>query len=318
MIRFDNLQVDLSSAYGGSDQKRGIIYQGDKYMLKLSDRVAEDKRIDLNSSYSNSSLSEYIGCHIIELIGLPVQATLLGKLHRWSDYHGKEVDDIVVACKNFLDSEHVLIEFKQLANTILPTKMGKIPKITEVYSAMQYNVYFTEKMASLALQRYWDTFIIDALLGNFDRHGNNWGYLVNKNTLAVSLAPVYDCGSCLYPQISDDGCKDILSNEDEINKRIYTFPNAALLLEDGRKANYFDYINNKCNPDCDAALLRIVPNISMTKIHDFIYSIDEISEIRKQFYFTMLDRRYKEIILPRYRKLVNESGNMSGTKSSIF
>lgn len=316
MIRFDDSQIDISSSYGGSDQKRGIIYQGAKYMLKLSDRVAETKRLDINSSYSNSALSEYISCHIIEMIGIPVQSTLLGRLNRWSDYHKSMIDDIVVACKNFLDPEHTLVEFKQLANTILPTKIGKLPKIEELYDTLQSNVYFSVVMADLAMKRYWDTFVIDALLGNFDRHGNNWGYLINKNTLVVSLAPIYDCGSCLYPQISDNGCEEILASEEEIHKRIYTFPNAALVLEDGSKANYYSFINERHNPDCDAALLRIVPNINFRLINGFIDSIECISSIRKEFYKIMLRKRYDCILLPRYSKLLNNGSNGSHTATS--
>lgn len=72
MVSFDNAELDIISMYGGSDQKRGIIYRGDSYMLKLPDRPADQKRLDLNSSYSNSAIAEYVSCHIIELIGIPV------------------------------------------------------------------------------------------------------------------------------------------------------------------------------------------------------------------------------------------------------
>jgi hypothetical protein len=64
MIDFTDCRVDLTANYGGSDQKRGIIYNGKRYMLKLSDRVPEEKRNSLNSSYTNSAYSELIGCRI--------------------------------------------------------------------------------------------------------------------------------------------------------------------------------------------------------------------------------------------------------------
>ena len=317
MVSFDNAELDIISMYGGSDQKRGIIYRGDSYMLKLPDRPADQKRLDLNSSYSNSAIAEYVSCHIIELIGIPVQSTEIETLHRWSAYHNSVINDLVVACKRFVDDQHILAEFKLLANTILPVKCGKLPKISEVYDVLQPNAYFTKQMARSALNRYWDTFIIDALLGNFDRHGNNWGYLINKDSKAVTLAPIYDCGSCLYPQVSDAGCEIILQNEAEIELRIKTFPNAALILNNGKKVNYFEFINSGSNTDCDTALLRIAPLIDLERICGMIDSMQFLTEVRRNFYKLMICRRYEEILLPRYRVLA-QGVNIDTGRSCIF
>lgn len=317
MINFDNAELDITSMYGGSDQKRGIIYRGDRYMLKLSDRIEKRNRLNINSSYSNSAVSEYVSCHIIELIGLPVQDTEIGTLHRWSAYHNTVVEDLVVACKRFIDDQHILAEFKLLANTILSEKCGKLPKLSEIYQVLQSNAYFTEYSARLALERYWDTFVVDALLGNFDRHGNNWGYLINKESKAVTLAPIYDCGSCLYQQISDDGCEMILQSESEIELRVKKFPNAALILDNGLKANYLTFINSGNNADCDAALLRIVPAIDLERINVMIDQMDFLTDVRKKFYKTMLYRRYNEILLPRYNVLTRH-GSKELKRLSIF
>ena len=46
-------------------------------------------------SYSNSCFSEYLGCQIFEIIGIPVQKTLLGT------FTVKGVEKIVVACGDF-------------------------------------------------------------------------------------------------------------------------------------------------------------------------------------------------------------------------
>lgn len=51
LIDFTNCEIDLTANYGGSDKKRGVIYQGRRYMLKLSDRIPEKKQNSLNSSY---------------------------------------------------------------------------------------------------------------------------------------------------------------------------------------------------------------------------------------------------------------------------
>ena len=45
-------------------------------------------------------------------------------------------------------------------------------------------------------------YIVDAFLGNFDRHGANWGFLKKNNK--YSLAPIFDNGSSLFPQMIDE------------------------------------------------------------------------------------------------------------------
>lgn len=47
-------------------------------------------------------------------------------------------------------------------------------------------------------------FIIEALIGNTDRHNENWRFLADNQTKEVEFAPIYDCGSCLNPMIDDN------------------------------------------------------------------------------------------------------------------
>lgn len=174
-------------------------------MLKLSDVIPDEKRTGLNSSFSNSAFSEYISCHILKSMGFDVQETLLGTL----TMPGRNFEHAVmgertypaVACKNFVPKDYELVEFKFIEGVVLDIKPPRILRIDDIYQGFtRENEYFSEEFGKESLERYWDTFIADALLGNFDRPANNWGYLVSKETGEICLAPVYDCGSCLYPQ----------------------------------------------------------------------------------------------------------------------
>lgn len=306
MIDFTNCTLDLSSNYGGSDKKRGILYDGKKYMLKLSDKIPDEKKNFLNSSYTNSYLSEYICCHLIKMFGFDVQNTLLGTITLVSS-KGEVKDYPVVACENFVPDGFSLVEFKVIENSLLTSKPPKIPKIEDIYEIMQTeNAYFSKEFGKKALASYWDTFILDALLGNFDRHANNWGYLVNNATNELVLAPIYDCGSCLYPQLADDVLESILGSNDEMQMRIDKFPQAALTLENGKKVSYKEYISSFVNQDCTDALLRVFPKIKLDDVKAFIDSIDCISDIRKKFYNTMLTKRYEQILEYPYLQLMEK------------
>ena len=302
LIDFTHCEIDKNANYGGSDKKRGVIYNNCRYMLKLSDKIPEEKRLPINSSYSNSAYSEYIGCHILESMGFDVQETLLGTIEMKSSKNESKIYP-TVACKNFIPDNYTLVEFKFIESALLDTKPPKIPHIDDIYQILSNeNVYFDASFGKEALAAYWDLFIADAFLGNFDRHANNWGYLVEKETGNIKLAPVYDCGSCLYPQMADDAIQKVINSKEEIQMRIDKFPNAALTLENGEKASYRKYIASFTNSDCTAALMRIAPKIHMDKIEEIIDNTPGVSDIRKLFYKTMLNQRYKQIILEPYQE----------------
>lgn len=117
---------------------------------------------------------------------------------------------------------------------------------------------------------------------------------------------MYDCGSCLYPQLADDVLQDIMNSEEETQLRIDVFPLAALTLDDGKKASYKEYINSFSNQDCTDALLRIFPKIDMVKIHEIVNNTEGISDVRKQFYCYMLDKRYEQILEKPYNKYMDK------------
>ena len=93
------------------------------------------------------------------------------------------------------------------------------------------------------LDHFWEMFAIDALLGNFDRHNGNWGFLYDPVSKATGLAPVYACGSCLLPQADESVMQSVLDNEDALNKRVFQFPTSAVKL-DGRKIKNTPYISD--------------------------------------------------------------------------
>lgn len=300
MIDFTACEIDLTANYGGSDQKRGIIYRNERYMLKMADRITDNNRNSLNSSYSNSVYSENICCEILKGLSFDVQETLLGFV---TDKNGDNKP--VVACKNFVPDGYSLVDFRAIEDALLiDRKAGKIPRITDIYEIMKgENAYFSKETGAIALQKYWDTFILDAMLGNFDRHANNWAYFIKNDGTELKFAPIYDCGSCLYPQMSDYAIPDVLASSKEIEMRIDKFPTAALELQDKTKVNYKEYINSLRNPDCTAALLRVYPKIDMNVVRKIINDNAVISDVRKNFYTVMIQKRIEIILKPAYEKV---------------
>lgn len=276
---------------GSNGNKRAIqLEDGQIYMLKFPPISKNNEKI----SYSNSCISEYISCQIIKSMGIEVQDTILGK----AMVEGKE--KIVVACKDFTQNGEKLYEFAMIKNGCIgSSNNGYGTELKTVLSAIEeQNIYNSEE-----LKRYfWDLFIIDSLLGNFDRHNGNWGFLIKEETQEIKLAPIYDCGSCLYPQLDDETIRTYLQEEIELDARVYVFPNSSL-KENGQKINYYKYISSLRNQDCNQALERIYKKINLNEINQIIDETPYISETRKEFYKIMIQKRYENIIKYSYEKL---------------
>jgi hypothetical protein len=144
-------------------------------------------------------------------------------------------------------------------------------------------------------EHFWNMFIADAFLGNFDRHNGNWGFLYNDTTGETEIAPVYDCGSCLLPQADKKVMEAVLVNESELHARVYQFPTSALKMN-GRKINYFDFLSSGENSDANDALKRVFTKIDMKQIEDFIDRTCELCELQKEFYKTYINARYQLIL----------------------
>lgn len=160
-------------------------------------------------------------------------------------------------------------------------------------------------------------FIVDSYLGNFDRHNGNWGFLVNEETGIKRLAPIYDCGSCLFPAATDENFQKFLSNSEEMEMRIFKFPNSAIRLNN-EKINYYDFLTTTTNEDCLKSIKRIVPKIQekSKEIKEFIENIEILSPIRKQFYSEILQMRREKILevaLERVNQLECSKENTRGS-----
>lgn len=294
MTDFTNCEVNNFKYYGGKNGgKICIKYNNEDYMLKFPS-INEKNNEHI---YSNSCISEYITCNILKTLGLKVQDTILGI------YTLNEKRKIVVACKDFTTNGSVLKQFAELKNSQIETsKNGYGTELTEVIETIENQVIYDEKELK---EFFWDMFIADSLVGNFDRHNGNWGFLINENLMKIEIAPIYDCASCLYPQLSDEQMVEIINNKEEMEARVFIFPTSALKIDD-KKINYYEYISSLENEECNKALLRIFPKIDMNKINNIIENTPYISEIRKEFYKKILNMRYEKILKANYQKIVKK------------
>ena len=155
---------------------------------------------------------------------------------------------------------------------------------------------------------FWDMFVVDAFIGNWDRHNGNWGFLYSQEKDELELAPIFDCGSSLFPQVDEEMMKMILSSKKEQNMRVYEVPTSALMIGTHR-INYYILMTSLEYSGCNEALKRIVPRIHLDEINALIDQTEPLSETAKRFLKTMLRLRKEMILDAAYKKLTNRKSH---------
>lgn len=279
-IDFSNYKLS-GTYYGGSEKKLGIVIEGNHYMLKFQKKTA--------FGYRNNHISEYIGSHIFRILGFKTQDTYLGF------YQGEQV----VACRDFNLDGCQFVPFNDVGESTLDQDKERYQYAYEdIMRMLRDNSKLTDVQETIAM--FWNIYIVDALLGNFDRHGANWGFIKEQNQ--YRMAPVFDNGSSLFPNLVDeDDMKLIMESEEETNKRIYTFPTSQVKLK-GKKSSYYEVIHSRAFTECNEALEKIYKAIHMEEVMEVIDDTPLISEIQKDFYIHMIQARYDKIIRASYEQ----------------
>lgn len=274
--------------YGGSERKIGIKIENEYYMIKFQKKTAFGKR--------NNHISEYLGSQIFNMLGVNAQETILGTFK----------DENVVVCKDFNIDGYQFVPFNDVGESTIEEDKEKYQySYEDIMSLLLLNKKITN--VEDVVSSFWKIYIIDALLGNFDRHGNNWGFLKKNNK--YEMAPVFDNGSCLFPNmINEDEMIYIMNSKEETDKRVYSFPTSQIKLN-GKKSSYYDVINSLVYKECNEALIKIFKRINLKEIFNLIDDIKSISEVHKSFYKYMLNERYEKIIKESYNKLEKVMGN---------
>lgn len=282
-IDFTNCPRVHGRAYNGANGKKiAVLYRGEHWILKFPSNV---KSRPNDQSYSNSCFSEYLGSMIYRMLGVPAQETLLG-------LHVNGRTKVVCACKDFTRPGVRLYDFCSIKNTVIDSETGGTgTELADVLSTIEQQTFVDPVLVA---ERFWQMFVVDALLGNFDRHNGNWGFLVDEVTGDASLAPVFDCGSCLLPQADDHIMQKCIGNESEMNARIYTFPASMIKIND-KKINYYDYMHQAHHNGLECAKRQLLPLIKELDFESLISATPFLSPLQQQFYLSYLTKR-RELI----------------------
>lgn len=279
---FTDARRRLFTYSGANGMKVPIWLDGEPWFLKLP---PQSTKRNAPLSYRNSCITEYLGCHLFELAGIEVQQTILG-VYR---HEGKE--KLVVACRDFVPAGFVLGDFIGVKNTAIDSpRSGHDTELSTIEEAIDAQDLVDRDMLR---ERFWDMFVVDALIANNDRHNGNWGLL--NNGYESRLAPVFDCGGCLFPDADENLMSAILNDDRQLDAYVFSKPTAAIKI-DGARCSYYEFFQTVRSPHLDAAVHRIVPRLDEGSIERIVAETPYISDVQRRFYATVLLARKRHLL----------------------
>lgn len=321
IIDFDDCErpsIFSQRHYGGlSGNKEHILIDGENWFLKYPANIrGRFQNVDL--SYSNSPLCEYLGSKVYELLDIPVHKTLLGI--------SSKSGHVLVACKDFLKNGEKLDEFSQIKVSFAPhdldssSSSGSSCNLDETVSIIKNNEFL--KSVAGVEERFWDMFLVDAFIGNSDRNNGNWG-IIRKLDGTNELSPVYDNGNSFNNKWDLEKIRLFQSDHEKFTSEAYTGKICIFsrLSKNGeeKKVNPFNVIQSMEFTGLNDSVKRLVPKIysEFDKITEMIRSIPTeyagipiISTEQKNFYVDLMRTRYDKVFLPTQEK-INGLGNKS-------
>ncbi|RQD68606.1 MAG: CtkA family protein [Tindallia sp. MSAO_Bac2] len=271
--------------YSGAERKIGITIDHEDFIIKFRKKTPFGIR--------NNHLSEYLGSKIFAQLGIDVQEAYLGT------YDGQDV----VAIKDFVTGNQQFVAFNDIGESSIDEDRENFTySYEDITDILRANNKLKDVNETIGM--FWKLYVVDALLGNFDRHGGNWGFIKENNE--YRLAPVFDNGSCLFPNLTDETeMEAIINSEVETNRRIYTFPTSQILLN-GKKSSYYEVISSLQYPECNEALVYIYQRFDLSGIFNIINEAPLINETQKRFYQHIIQHRYDRIIRDSWERMVTK------------
>lgn len=274
-----------SKTYDGRTSKFGITYRGSDYIVKF----AKEKN-------DASCFCEDVASRFIRNLGYQAHETML--------IHAKDYDSTCVLLKDFTSQSVKLRSFKDTEQSSEDTDIAtKAYTYKDVVYMIKMHRKIPETLKPIVIERFWLMYMLDAILANRDRHHGNWGYLCSES--GYSLAPIYDNGSSLFPNVTQNLSEFAKNEKKFLFDRAERFPASLLMVwsskeNRAKRTNYYEYIG-RCTKDKHALnAYESLKKKGTKNIADAIKKASSsplIQDELRRFFVDIVIMRYAHIIL---------------------
>ena len=274
--------IDVTNApssgrvYGGSDtQKLGLRTHGANWMFKFP-------------SKSHRAAAEVFGAEVYDILGFPVQETYLARYGKTSG----------VICKDFCRKGDILQPIESYMTTFLPKNLpdwrarlahGRMELETTLLLFREHPAF---RRWPEVRERFWDIFLIDALIGNTQRMPSDWGILQHADG-ALKLAPIYDNGAALSPLPSEDDMEDMMMDVNKLYDYAVVQWECSFLDKNGAPIRPFKFLENNADERLQKEFFWLFPKLSQKaeEIINLPMEISVFTDTEKTFYQNVLSAR---------------------------
>ena len=295
----DSLPIVRTRTYRGmTGPKICVQYRGGYYILKSRQRLYDKGFSNVTLHYANDPISEYVGSHIYEIVGIPVHETILGTYN----------DRLCVLCKDLAYPKQI-VELRDVRNIIMSEEVtqsndGMSSSISDIMQIIDECNAIDYKESTR--QRFYQMLVVDALIGNTDRNNSNWGFLATDND-TLELCPVYDCGGCLNNKASDEQLSEYINDEEKMRQLALEYTVHLKDVHDN-EINPFHYIEHNLDNPFILRSLALVKDVDENKIFDLIDSLDNICTSDRRWYY----KRILSMRLAKLRSLADSNKSLKG------
>ena len=294
--------------YGGNMLKYGISIDNENYIVKAyNDCVTE-------------LYSEYVASRFICSMDVLCQEAWLGF---------DENNNKVVIVKDFKKLGEILKAYKDISQSSEDTDLSnKAYTYNDVAYVIDKNVKLNKMSKEAMTTQFWQQFMLDAILGNRDRHWGNWGYLLNSDRKVARVAPIYDNGGSLFPGV-EKYIEEMKTDEKKfICDRSGYHPASVLrtmTMTGSKKSNYYKIIGmiadekpdkydslsdeDRKKTDFEKKNMQIPEFIQIYNEFKSKYTVDDIADRIKDAVNTVMiedtyQRFYKLVTITRYLHII--------------
>ncbi|CAM3544355.1 HipA-like C-terminal domain-containing protein [Helicobacter ganmani] len=273
MEKFEIKKILNKEIFEQLGTKEKFWYDNNRFLFK----IGRDNTLE--------NCSEKIAYEIAKIIGLPCAEYELGS------YNNKQGS----VSKNFLikDNEnyHLILGNEMLAKVVknypkdkrFKAREYKLNLVLEIFDIFSKNNVLSPIQDKTPLFVFLGYLIFDCLIGNQDRHHENWGVIVNGD---IILAPTFDHASGVASKVSEAEAKRRLTTKDK-NQSIEHYCNKATTPfydEEGKILKTIEVVKKGIDFSTEAK-------------ESCLYWIDKILEIEISQYKEVLDKIPLEFIL---------------------
>ena len=274
-----------SKTYEDTTRKFGITINGIDYLVKFP------KRDDL------SVYCEYVASAFIAKLGVPCQRVHLGT------YNGIVVDVI----EDFItDPTMCLHSFNDTNQSSLDTDItNKEYTYADVLYVIDKHLKLPPEMKYRTIVQFWQMFVCDAILGNRDRHGGNWGYVSYGKEYMP--APLFDNGASLFPGVNKVISQMYTDKRQFLYDRIYIFPASLFKVEKADRTYKTNYGEILRATQFNEMLTRQLNGLRKRYSVEYVFkSIYEIVQTLPNTVPTDIRLFWIEIVTLRYLCLIHQ------------